>query len=307
MCSTNPPSPSSGQHRRSHGCSWTTWSADGNTVVLVDHDTQILSHADHIVEMGPGAGADGGRVIAQGTVGEIVRSPASRIGPFLAARSIPRAARRAGRRTLRTRGDPPLHLRDSHRKTARSRHSQRPPHGGDGRIGIWQTRDSRKPRSGARSGDSGHAAATPCEKYRCVGYRTRQAHRFDTHRCQRALHGGYLRRYSRRAAQDLRPHARCPGLPVTRPATSPTTPDGCVVPCATAPARLSHDVQFLPDVDIPCPECRGSRYAKPAGRIACTVGNGRSFTLPPGHGGRRGPCGRSCAPDSRASHRGLRR
>ena len=43
--------------------------ADGNTVVLVDHDTQILSHADHIVEMGPGAGADGGRVIAQGTVG----------------------------------------------------------------------------------------------------------------------------------------------------------------------------------------------------------------------------------------------
>ena len=60
--------------------------ADGNTVVLVDHDTQILSHADHIVEMGPGAGADGGRVIAQGTVGEIERSPASRIGPFLAGK-----------------------------------------------------------------------------------------------------------------------------------------------------------------------------------------------------------------------------
>ena len=39
-------------------------------------------------------------------------------------------------------------------------------------------------------------------------------------------------------------------------------------------------MQFLPDVDIPCPECRGSRYAKPAGRIACTVGNGRLFTLP---------------------------
>lgn len=61
--------------------------ADGNSVVLVDHDTQILSEADWIVEMGPQAGADGGYVIAQGTVPEIIQSAASQIGPFLSGKS----------------------------------------------------------------------------------------------------------------------------------------------------------------------------------------------------------------------------
>ena len=42
--------------------------ADGNSVILVDHDTQILKEADWIVEMGPEAGAEGGHVIAQGTI-----------------------------------------------------------------------------------------------------------------------------------------------------------------------------------------------------------------------------------------------
>ena len=58
--------------------------ADGNSVVLVDHDTQVLGHADWIVEMGPGAGADGGRVIAQGTVQDLAGDARSAIGPFLA-------------------------------------------------------------------------------------------------------------------------------------------------------------------------------------------------------------------------------
>src|SRR5699024_2210121 len=57
--------------------------ADGNSVVLVDHDAQILSESDWIIEMGPGAGADGGRVIAQGTVESIAKDPQSKIGPFL--------------------------------------------------------------------------------------------------------------------------------------------------------------------------------------------------------------------------------
>ena len=57
--------------------------ADGNSVILVDHDTQIHSESDWIIEMGPGAGADGGQVIAQGTVSDIAGDPASKIGPFL--------------------------------------------------------------------------------------------------------------------------------------------------------------------------------------------------------------------------------
>ena len=58
--------------------------ADGNSVLLVDHDTQILSEADWIVEMGPEAGNGGGYVIAEGTIPEITKNPASMIGPFLA-------------------------------------------------------------------------------------------------------------------------------------------------------------------------------------------------------------------------------
>ena len=62
--------------------------ADGNSVVFVDHDVQILSAADHLIEMGPGAGAAGGRLIAQGSVKNLSRDPASFIGPFLAGKSV---------------------------------------------------------------------------------------------------------------------------------------------------------------------------------------------------------------------------
>ena len=135
------------------------------------------------------------------------------------------------------------------------------------------------------------------------GIRTRQAHRFDTHRCQRALHGGYLRRYSRRAAQDLRPHAPDARASGYKAGDFSYNTGRLRCPVCDGTGTVSLDVQFLPDVDIPCPECRGSRYAKPAGRIACTVGNGRSFTLPQVHGRPTWPMRRSCAPDSRASHR----
>ena len=62
---------------------------DGNTVLLVDHDTQILKEADWLVEMGPEAGAKGGTVIAEGTVGEIEENSASVIGTYLSGKQVP--------------------------------------------------------------------------------------------------------------------------------------------------------------------------------------------------------------------------
>ena len=62
---------------------------DGNTVLLVDHDTQILKEADWLVEMGPEAGAKGGIVIAEGTVGEIEENSASVIGTYLSGKQVP--------------------------------------------------------------------------------------------------------------------------------------------------------------------------------------------------------------------------
>ncbi len=58
--------------------------ADGNSIILVDHDTQILSEADWLIEMGPEAGAGGGYVITQGTIPTGNRKKESMIGPFLA-------------------------------------------------------------------------------------------------------------------------------------------------------------------------------------------------------------------------------
>ena len=58
--------------------------ADGNSVLLVDHDTQILSEADWLIEMGPEAGVGGGYVIAEGSIPQIISNKKSMIGPFLA-------------------------------------------------------------------------------------------------------------------------------------------------------------------------------------------------------------------------------
>lgn len=66
--------------------------ADGNSVILVDHDTQILQESDWIIEMGPEAGAKGGQVIAQGTISAIKDNPASQIGPFLSGKAKTKTA-----------------------------------------------------------------------------------------------------------------------------------------------------------------------------------------------------------------------
>jgi excinuclease ABC subunit A len=67
----------------------------GNTVIVVEHDEETIRSADHVVDLGPGAGEDGGRVVAQGTPAEIAAVPESLTGRFLSGRdSIPIPARR---------------------------------------------------------------------------------------------------------------------------------------------------------------------------------------------------------------------
>jgi excinuclease ABC subunit A len=58
----------------------------GNTLVVVEHDEETIRSADHLVDMGPGAGEHGGRVVAQGTPGEVERDPASLTGAYLSGR-----------------------------------------------------------------------------------------------------------------------------------------------------------------------------------------------------------------------------
>ena len=246
--------------------------ADGNTVVLVDHDTQVLAHADHIIELGPEAGAKGGTVIAQGTVGELVANPASRIGPYL--KRYAKAPDQVGGDAVRSPviPGPTGYLR----MQTGAIHTVRPlevafPKGrlsvitgvsGSGKTtlileslvpGLKAHIEGRKLPS--------HVLAIEADGIRQVklidatpigiNVRSTVATYANIHdelrkvfaRTDEAKAGGWK-------AGDFSYNTgklRCP------------TCDGT--------GSISLDVQFLPDVDIPCPDCHGSRYARAAFEI----------------------------------------
>ncbi len=255
--------------------------ADGNTVVLVDHDTQILSHADHIVEMGPGAGADGGRVIAQGTVGEIERSPASRIGPFLAGK--------VESRVLPVVPEGELFAQGTIRLSTSEIHTVKPlevviPKGRltvvTGASGSGKTTlilESLVPALEAAIAGTPlpphvkNIDASGIEHVKLIDSTPIGANVRSTVATYADIHDELRKIFART------PDARAAGY---KAGDFSYNTGRLRCPVCDGTGTVSLDVQFLPDVDIPCPECRGSRYAKPAGRIACTVGNGRSFTLP---------------------------
>ena len=255
--------------------------ADGNTVVLVDHDTQILSHADHIVEMGPGAGADGGRVIAQGTVGEIERSPASRIGPFLAGKVESRVLPVVPEGELFAQGA--IRLSTSEIHTVKPREVVIP----KGRLtvvtgvsGSGKTTlilESLVPALEAAIAGTPlpphvkNIDASGIEHVKLIDSTPIGANVRSTVATYADIHDELRKIFART------PDARAAGY---KAGDFSYNTGRLRCPVCDGTGTVSLDVQFLPDVDIPCPECRGSRYAKPAGRIACTVGNGRSFTLP---------------------------
>jgi excinuclease ABC subunit A len=58
--------------------------AAGNTVILVEHDMRVIAASDWIIDIGPGAGDEGGRVVAQGTPAEVAAATGSRTAPYLA-------------------------------------------------------------------------------------------------------------------------------------------------------------------------------------------------------------------------------
>jgi excinuclease ABC subunit A len=77
----------------------------GNSVIVVEHDQEAIEAADHVVDMGPGAGVHGGEIVAQGTPEEVMRNPDSLTGQYLSGRrTIPMPGRRF-------RADPKKHLR----------------------------------------------------------------------------------------------------------------------------------------------------------------------------------------------------
>ena len=261
--------------------------ADGNSVLLVDHDTQVLAQADWLIELGPRAGAARGQVIAQGTVEDLGRNPASQIGPFLTGQARVQVRHVCG-------GGGPLCQGGGSTCPPGAIHTVKPlevdlPKGrltvvtgvsGSGKT----TPDPGEPPPRPGSGRGGEPPARPCKGGGGRRHHPGQTHRRHPHRPERPLHRGHLRQRPRRAAEGLCPNPRRPKHWGTRRGTFPTTPAASAAPTCDGTGSVSLDVQFLPDVDIPCPTCRGSRYDKKAHQVAYTAKDGGRPTPSRDHG-----------------------
>ena len=255
---------------------------DGNTVILVDHDTKILSEADWIVELGPEAGAGGGTVIAQGAVPEIEQSPASLIGGFL-----------SGRETASSR--PAL---DAARvfDLGRIRLSTGPIH----TVKPLEA-DFPKGRLVAVTGVSGSGKTTlilesliPALEAKIRGaalpghVRTIEADGIAQVKLIDATPIGINVRSTVATYADVHdelrkvyartPEARAGGW---KAGDFSYNTGRLRCPVCDGTGSIVLDVQFLPDVDIPCPDCGGSRYSKEASLIRRTPKKGGpALTLP---------------------------
>lgn len=253
---------------------------DGNSVVLVDHDTQVLAESDWIIEMGPEAGAGGGYVIAQGTVPEIEQDPKSMIGPFLrpAAAALPAGAGKSdlfaeGRINLSTDAIHTVHPLEidipKRRLTVVTGVS------GSGKTTLIL--ESLVPALAAstvgRSLPSHVKAVTAegIEQVKLIDATPIGINVRSTVATYANVHDELRKIFSH--TQDAKAHGYKAG-----DFSYNTGKLRC--PVCDGTGVISLDVQFLPDVEIPCPACHGSRYAREADDVKLIDKHGRTTTLP---------------------------
>ena len=242
--------------------------ADGNSIILVDHDTQILAESDWIIEMGPEAGSDGGHVIAEGTIPQVTENPASMIGPFLSGKEQRRIWEKIREDEIFSLGR--LHMSTNAIHTVKSLEVDIPKGrltvvtgvSGSGKTtmvleslvpGLEAAINGKKLPEHVRDISVEGIAHVKLIDAAPIGINIR-----STVATYANVHDELRKIYARTAdAKKLKYKAgdfsyntgklRCPVC------------DGT--------GEISLDVQFLPDVDIPCPECGGSRYGKEASQI----------------------------------------
>ena len=255
--------------------------ADGNSVVLVDHDTQILSESGHIIEMGPGAGSKGGKVIAEGTLDEIKRNPDSQIGPFLSGKANVRVRQAAGANEIFEKGK--IHLSTDNIHTVKPIEVDIPKGkltvvtgvSGSGKTTL--VLESLVP--GLKAAVSGEKLPDHVKKVDAEGIR--HVKLID------ASPIGINVRSTVATYANVHDELR-KVFAKTEDARKMGFKDGDFsyntgrLRCQTCDGtgQISLDVQFLPDVDIPCPDCRGSRYSKTASLIRRENAAGEFHSLP---------------------------
>ncbi|RXS75231.1 excinuclease ABC subunit UvrA [Blautia faecicola] len=255
--------------------------ADGNSVLLVDHDTQILSEADWIVEMGPEAGNGGGYVIAEGTIPEITKNPASMIGPFLAQKTNLPVREQTHAENMFDLGV--IHL------STNAIHTVKP-------LEV----DIPKGRLTVVTGVSGSGKTTMVLESLIPGL-------------EAALNGETLPEHVKNVSAEGISHVKLiDASPIginirSTVATYANVHDelrkiyaktddakrmkykakdfsyntgNLRCPACDGTGQITLDVQFLPDVDVVCPECKGSRYAKAAWQVCYEKKPGKRYSLP---------------------------
>ena len=255
--------------------------ADGNSVVLVDHDTQILARADWIVEMGLGAGADGGRVLAEGTPQELSGNPDSKIGPFFSGGAAVRRRKEEDGAGVFDQGK--IFLSTDAIHTVKPLQAEIP----KGRLTVV-------------TGVSGSGKTTLILESLVPGL-------------EAAIHGKKLPEHVKSVeAEGIRQVKLIDATPIGINVRSTVatyanvhdelrkvfarTPEAKEAgwkagdfsyntgrlrcPVCDGTGVISLDVQFLPDVKISCPECRGTRYARAAGQVHYQTRSGQAYSLP---------------------------
>ncbi len=254
---------------------------DGNSIVLVDHDTQILRDAGWLIELGPGAGANGGKIIAEGTISEIEKNHESKIGPFLSGEGEQRLRPAIPEEKIFENGSIEIATDAIHTvkpleiNVPKGRLTVVTGVSGSGKTTM--VLESIVPGLQAQLDDKqlpdhvNSINAPGIRRVKLIDSTPIGANVRSTVATYANIHDELRKIFSR--SKDAKEHGYKAG-------DFSYNTGNLRCPVCDGTGTVSLDVQFLPDVDIPCPECKGSRYSKTAWTVRIPSSGGYPVSLP---------------------------